>query len=70
MKTGTVKWFNAEKGYGFITPDPGSDDGGDVFVHHSAIEAKGYRLLQDGARVEYEAERGPKGMAAKKVRPL
>ncbi len=67
MKTGTVKWFNAEKGYGFITPDEGD---GDVFVHHSAIEAKGYRLLQNGARVEFEAQRGPKGMAATKVRAL
>lgn len=67
MKTGTVKWFNAEKGYGFITPDDGAAD---VFVHHSAIEAKGFRLLQEGAKVEYEAQRGPKGMAATKVRPL
>ena len=64
MATGTVKWFNAAKGYGFITPDDGTDD---VFVHHSAIDCSGFRDLADGERVEYEAEKTPKGLAAKRV---
>jgi len=55
---GTVKWFNADKGYGFIAPDDATPD---VFVHHSAIETDGYRSLQDNQRVEYEAVRGAKG---------
>ncbi len=67
MQTGQVKWFNAVKGYGFITPDDGSTD---VFVHHSAIEIKGYRTLAEGEKVEFESEKGPKGMAASRVRPL
>jgi CspA family cold shock protein len=65
MATGTVKWFNAEKGFGFITPD---DNGKDLFVHHSAIQGSGFKTLDEGARVSYEAEQGPKGPAAANVR--
>ncbi|PZA08513.1 MULTISPECIES: cold-shock protein [unclassified Meiothermus] len=67
MKTGTVKWFNAEKGYGFIA----QEDGPDVFVHYSAIEADGFRTLQEGQRVQFEVEPGKngKGPQAAKVRP-
>ncbi len=64
MATGTVKWFNADKGYGFITPAEG---GGDVFVHFSAITGEGYRSLNEGAKVEYEVEQGPKGPQATNV---
>jgi cold shock protein len=64
---GTVKWFNADKGYGFIAPDDGTAD---VFVHHSAIEADGFRSLQDNQRVEYTATRGAKGPQAEQVRPI
>ncbi len=64
MATGTVKWFNADKGYGFITPAEGGDD---VFVHFSAITAEGYRSLNEGAKVEYEVEQGPKGPQATNV---
>jgi len=67
MSQGTVKWFNAEKGYGFIAPDDGTAD---VFVHHSAIQADGYRSLQEDQRVEYTASRGAKGPQADEVRPL
>jgi CspA family cold shock protein len=63
---GIVKWFNATKGYGFITPDGG---GKDVFVHHSAIEGAGYKELSEGQRVEFESEQAPKGPQAKWVRP-
>ena len=62
MATGTVKWFNNDKGYGFITQD---DGGKDVFVHHSAISGEGYKSLAEGAKVEYEVEDGPKGPQAK-----
>lgn len=62
MATGTVKFFNATKGYGFITPDDGGDD---VFVHYSAIQADGYRTLDEGDKVEFEAVHGPKGLQAK-----
>lgn len=62
MSTGTVKFFNATKGYGFITPDEGGDD---VFVHYSAIQADGYRTLDEGDKVQFEAVRGPKGLQAK-----
>ncbi len=65
MATGTVKWFNADKGYGFIS----QDGGGDVFVHYSAIMASGYRTLQEGQQVEFEVEEGPKGLLASSVRP-
>src|SRR5262249_59099661 len=64
MATGTVKWFNADKGYGFIVPDEG---GKDLFVHHSAIVGQGYRSLDENARVEFEAAEGPKGPEAKNV---
>jgi len=67
MAQGTVKWFNADKGYGFIAPDDGS---GDVFVHHSAIQADGYRTLQENQRVEYTTAQGPKGPQAEQVQPL
>jgi CspA family cold shock protein len=67
MATGTVKWFSDEKGFGFITPDEGSKD---LFVHHSSIEADGYRSLAEGAKVEYESEQGDKGPKAINVRPL
>jgi CspA family cold shock protein len=60
-----VKWFSDEKGFGFITPDEGSKD---LFVHHSSIEADGYRSLAEGARVEYESEQGDKGPKAINVR--
>jgi CspA family cold shock protein len=61
---GTVKWFNAEKGFGFITREDGEKD---CFVHHSAIQAEGYKSLSEGQRVEFEVVQGPKGPAADKV---
>lgn len=61
--TGTVKWFNGSKGYGFIS----REDGDDVFVHHSAIQAEGYRNLEEGQRVEFTIERGSKGLQATQV---
>jgi cold shock protein len=64
MATGKVKWFNDQKGFGFIASDK---DGKDVFVHHSVIDGQGFRTLQDGETVEYEAESGPKGLKATKV---
>ena len=64
MATGTVKWFNDDKGFGFITPD---ESGKDLFVHHSAIVADGFRTLPEGAKVSYEAEQGPKGPNAANV---
>lgn len=64
---GTVKWFSDQKGFGFITPDSGAKD---VFVHHSAIIATGYRTLAEGDKVEYSVEEGPKGPAAGNVRKL
>jgi len=64
---GTVKWFNAEKGFGFITVDGG---GADVFVHFSAIQSSGYRTLEENQRVEFEIGQGQKGPQAEKVRPL
>ena len=63
---GTVKWFNSEKGYGFIAVDGGSD----VFVHYSAIQMDGYKSLEEGQRVEFEVTQGPKGPQADAVRPL
>jgi CspA family cold shock protein len=67
MPTGTVKWFSNDKGYGFITPD---DQGKDLFVHHSAIAGRGYKSLEEGAKVEYEVQQGPKGPSAANVRIL
>jgi cold shock protein len=67
MPTGTVKWFNDDKGFGFITPD---EPGKDLFVHQSAIQGDGYRTLAEGAKVSYEAEQGPKGPAAANVSPV
>ena len=64
MAQGTVKWFNGEKGYGFITPD---EVGKDLFVHQSAIAGGGFRSLAEGAKVSYETEQGPKGPAAANV---
>jgi CspA family cold shock protein len=66
MSKGTVKWFNDSKGYGFITPDDGSKD---VFVHHSAIQASGFKSLTEGQKVTYELEQGPKGPSATNVVP-
>jgi CspA family cold shock protein len=67
MTQGTVKWFNAEKGFGFITPEAG---GQDVFVHYSAIQSDGYRSLDEGQQVEFEVGQGQKGPQAEQVRPL
>ena len=67
MAQGTVKWFNAEKGYGFISTDNG---GGDVFVHFSAIVADGYRSLEENQRVEFDIVQGAKGPQADKVHPV
>ena len=65
MATGTVKWFNADKGFGFIS----QSDGADVFVHFSAIQTPGYRSLDEGQAVEFEVQQGPKGLQAANVRP-
>ncbi|MDC7285007.1 cold-shock protein [Bifidobacterium apri] len=67
MAQGTVKFFNAGKGYGFIAPDEGGDD---VFVHYSVIQQEGFKKLDEGDRVEYEVERGPKGFQATTVTKL
>ena len=64
MAQGTVKWFNSEKGYGFIAVDGGED----LFVHYTAIDMEGYRSLEDGQRVEFEVGQGPKGPQAEQVR--
>jgi len=64
VATGTVKWFNAEKGYGFISPDDGSAD---LFVHHSAIMGEGYKTLAESAKVQYEPGQGDKGPQATNV---
>jgi CspA family cold shock protein len=64
MATGTVKWFNDQKGYGFIAPEDGSKD---VFVHHSSIAGSGFKTLAEGAKVEFEAAQGAKGPEAKNV---
>ena len=65
MATGTVKWFNSRKGYGFITPEEGGED---LFIHYSNIEGEGFRNLREGQMVEYEAVKGRKGLEATKVR--
>jgi CspA family cold shock protein len=65
MATGTVKWFNDAKGFGFITQDNGGDD---VFCHHTAIDMEGFRSLSEGQRVEFEVVKGPKGLQAANVR--
>ena len=65
-QTGTVKWFNDAKGFGFIT----AEDGTDLFVHFSAIQGNGFKSLPEGAQVEFEATRGPKGMQASNVTAL
>jgi cold shock protein len=67
MATGTVKWFNDSKGYGFITPD---DSGKDFFVHHSAIAGDGFKTLAEGAKVEFDEAQGEKGPEAKNVVPV
>jgi cold shock protein len=67
MATGTVKWFNAEKGFGFIAPDGG---GPDVFAHYSAIQTQGYKELSDGQAVEFDVTQGQKGPQAANIRPV
>ncbi len=67
MASGTVKWFNDAKGIGFITQDGGGED---VFVHHTAIQAVGFRSLQEGQRVEFEVKKGPKGLQAANVKAV
>jgi cold shock protein len=66
VPSGTVKWFNSEKGYGFIA----QTDGEDVFVHHTAIQMNGYRSLEEGQPVEFDLKEGPKGLQAVDVRPV
>jgi CspA family cold shock protein len=67
MATGTVKWFNDAKGFGFITQDGGGED---VFCHHTAINMDGFRTLQEGQKVQFEVTRGPKGLQAQNVRAV
>jgi CspA family cold shock protein len=67
MAQGTVKWFNADKGFGFIAQDGGGED---VFVHFSAIQSNGYKSLDENQKVEYDVTQGPKGPQAENVRPL
>lgn len=66
MATGTVKWFNSSKGYGFITPDEGGDD---LFIHYSEIKSEGYATLDEGQKVEFEVGQGKKGPCATNVIP-
>ena len=67
MATGTVKWFNAEKGFGFIAPDDGGED---VFAHFSSIQSSGYRSLDENQKVEFDVTQGPKGPQAENVRAI
>jgi CspA family cold shock protein len=67
MAQGTVKWFSDDKGYGFITPDEGGED---LFVHHTGISGEGFKSLDEGARVSFEATQGQKGMQADNVAPV
>ena len=67
MATGTVKWFNADKGFGFIAPDDGGED---VFAHYTAIQTSGYRSLNEDQKVEFDVEQGQKGLQAANIRPL
>ena len=67
MPTGTVKWFNESKGFGFIKPDEGGED---LFAHFSEIQAKGFRTLQENQRVEFTVKAGPKGPQASQIRPI
>lgn len=67
VQTGTVKWFNESKGFGFITPDGGGED---LFAHFSEIQGSGFRTLQDNQRVQFEVRRGPKGLQAAAIRPV
>jgi CspA family cold shock protein len=67
MDTGTVKWFNDSKGFGFITPDSGGDD---LFAHFSEIRSEGFKTLAENQKVSYETTRGPKGLQATNIKPL
>ena len=67
MATGTVKWFNDSKGFGFITPEAGGDD---LFAHFSAIQSSGFKTLKEGQRVNFDVTSGPKGQQAANIRPI
>jgi len=67
MSTGTVKWFNDSKGFGFITPDEGGED---LFAHHTSVQMNGFKTLKEGQKVEFEVKKGPKGLQASNIRPL